>query len=216
MAPGVVDSPSRLGAIAEDGSSIGPQAPPTETAASDAVAPLPKVVDWDFFSLPKPVEEEEKPDGESREIFLRGFWEIDGERVAQLWVRQADQAGEMLLVPLGESRGGVTALEAGADFVVLALGDDDERSVVRLSKPVEESTPQLIVPPQPFPSDVRPRRYRYAASPRAGTRRPDPRRTGREPAGAPPPSRLDSAPPSPRTLPPLPLPPPPLPLPLQR
>ncbi|MFH5806283.1 hypothetical protein [Alienimonas sp. DA493] len=109
-------------------SAVVPPPPPAKTAAAESSGEAPTSTDppdWNFFGPPPPVSLAAPPGPPKTEYALRGFWEIDGRRVAQFRVGRPGEPGRILLLGAGESRDGLTALELGENFArVLREGEE--------------------------------------------------------------------------------------------
>ena len=189
-----------------------PPAPPPAAPVLGAAAERPPAVEaappapveaagWDFFGPPVGAAEEEDAGPAVDRLRLRGFWEVDGRRMAQLWAGDGRGAGETLLLAVGESRRGVTVVKLGGDTATV----DDSRRAGTAGEPDGDA------------AAGRPRRVVLRLEPAAAgpssavaARRPEPRprrRTPSPPRDLPPGSGSGRSPA--RFAPPPPLPPPP-------
>ncbi len=94
-------------------------------------------VSWDFFGPPPAVEAAQDVGPATDDLHLRGFWEFDGRRMAQLWLGDEDGGGRILLLAAGESRDGVTVVKLGEETVTVehqtVTVEQPERKILRVS-----------------------------------------------------------------------------------
>ncbi|QDT15821.1 hypothetical protein [Alienimonas californiensis] len=125
-------------------------AAPPAAAPRVAAAPLPPEppADWDFFGPPVDPVAADQAGPRTEHLHLRGFWDVDGRRIAQLWAGRSDGTGQMLLLAAGESGAGVTVVELGEDTatiehperVVLTMNPNRDRSAAARPGTVQTGT----------------------------------------------------------------------------
>ncbi|MEM9701171.1 MAG: hypothetical protein AAF907_01855 [Planctomycetota bacterium] len=160
---------------------------------------------WDFFGPPQVAEATtEQAEAETEHLHLRGFWEIDGVRKAQLWIGP-EIGGAALILGVGESRRGVTVVELGEETATV---ERPERVVLRMEPVVGGSTPIGSSPlgrrpatraAVPNPRSARERRPIESGSPR-GPAFTDPARAARRSTAPPPLPPAPTLPPFARQL----------------